>query len=152
MWICLVPFVIKNYGPHLLYISVISDEKRTQLRERKIAGRAKGPFDRFSNILCKAKTRAVVTVDVHYLRNLYKRQQGKCAITGLPFDFTKNGKNQTMSVDRIEQNKGYEPGNVRLIWHRVNFFRGQMTDHEMLTVCQAICQSKTLKKGVNTIA
>ena len=131
---------------------MISDKRRAQLKERRIVGRSKGPFDRFSSVLSKAKTRAVVTIDAQYLRDLYEKQRGKCAITGLPFDFTKAGKSQTMSVDRIEQSKGYEPGNVRLVWSRVNFFRGQMTDQEMLTVCRAICRSKIQKSGANTSA
>lgn len=41
-------------------------------------------------------------------------------------------------MDRIDQNRGYVGGNVRLICYAINNFRGRMTDDEMLAMARIL--------------
>jgi hypothetical protein len=44
----------------------------------------------------------------------------------------------SMTMDRIVPALGYTSGNVRLVCHAINRFRGQMSDTEMLAMARAI--------------
>jgi hypothetical protein len=44
----------------------------------------------------------------------------------------------SLSVDRIDNSKGYIPGNVRLVCVAINAFRGTMNDEEMLKMARAL--------------
>lgn len=67
---------------------------------------------------------------------------GKCAVTGLPFDTRKGiGKGPkpfSPSLDRVRAAAGYVPGNIRLVLHCVNSFKGTMTDRLMVRVAERI--------------
>jgi hypothetical protein len=52
---------------------------------------------------------------------LYKKQAGLCAITGVPMTYSRGYKvASNISIDRIDNKKGYEIGNVRLVSQWVN--------------------------------
>lgn len=55
---------------------------------------------------------------VTFLKDLYHKQEGKCAITGLPMTFTVgNNDLNKCSPDRINSTRGYFPDNVHLtVW------------------------------------
>jgi len=63
-------------------------------------------------------------LDREYLVNLWKEQQGCCAVSGIKMDVasgTRENKNPyRASLDRIDNNKGYVKGNVRFTTHWVN--------------------------------
>lgn len=63
-------------------------------------------------------------LDLPYLANLWFDQQGKCALTGVILDHasgTPDNKNPyRTSIDRINNNRGYIKGNVRLLCHWAN--------------------------------
>jgi hypothetical protein len=68
---------------------------------------------------------------------------GRCAVTGIPFELVnttgKRGPRAfSPSLDRIQPELGYVPGNVRFVLQCVNAFRGTMTDTEMKTVAEKI--------------
>jgi hypothetical protein len=44
----------------------------------------------------------------------------------------------SISLDRIDADGGYTAGNVRLLCHAVNAFRGRMSDSEMIAMARAI--------------
>jgi len=58
----------------------------------------------------------------NYLKDMYIKQQGLCAITKVPLELkVKSGNN--CSIDRIDSNKGYEPGNIWLTLGWVNIIK-----------------------------
>jgi hypothetical protein len=63
-------------------------------------------------------------LDLPYLAELWINQNGKCSLTGQWLDYasgTPDDKNPyRTSVDRIDNNKGYVKGNVRLLTHWAN--------------------------------
>lgn len=85
----------------------------------------------FRYMLSNAVKRAVeknlpFDLDVEYLKQIYNDSGGVCAISGLPFStdphyntFDK-GNAYRPSLDKIEPDKGYVRGNVRIILHCLN--------------------------------
>lgn len=59
-----------------------------------------------------------------YLDQLWEENEGRCALTDLPFKESKERKDERRpfipSLDRIDCNKGYTKGNVRLVCVAVN--------------------------------
>ncbi len=63
-------------------------------------------------------------LDREYLVKLWKKQQGRCAVSGIEMateSGTRENKNPyRASLDRIDNSKGYVKGNVRFTTHWVN--------------------------------
>jgi hypothetical protein len=59
---------------------------------------------------------------------IYNAQGGRCVESGAPFVF--DSKDLFPSADRIDNNGGYENGNIRFVTWRVNNLRGAKTIEE----------------------
>jgi len=71
-------------------------------------------------------------LNINYMLEIYFKQQGRCKLSKKPLDF-KSGtqwmKNAyKASIDRIDNNKGYIKGNVRLLCHWVNNAKSTYSD------------------------
>ena len=79
-------------------------------------------------------------------------EAGYCQLTGLPFDFNppkgKGFNPYAPSVDRIDNNKGYVAGNVRIVLWAVNSALSESSDEEMLPILKAMV--KAIEKNVKT--
>lgn len=90
-----------------------------------------------------------MTITIDELVDLYEKQKGLCHYTGEKlvlkafigkantrgnFDEFKN----FCTLDRIDNTKGYVPGNIFLTTFKVNIARGQLTYEEFLKICQII--------------
>jgi hypothetical protein len=72
-----------------------------------------------------------------------KRQEFRCAATGIPFDLDEVGEGAgashfAPSPDRIVPSRGYVPGNVRWVLWMVNRAKSRMTEAQFLQMCRAI--------------
>lgn len=66
---------------------------------------------------------------------------GVCAMSGLPFRFGGvSGSTYSPSIDRIEPEKGYVAGNVRVILHGINALKSSGTDEDVFAVCKAVLE------------
>jgi len=93
----------------------------------------------FSSFLCQARKRAEVAIDQNYLMSLYDQQEGLCALSGVRMTWATGKMFPTsISVDRTDNEKGYVPGNVRLVCVAVNAFRSTMNDQELLKMAKAL--------------
>lgn len=82
------------------------------------------------------------------LVEMWRRQDGLCALTGLKMTWGQGRIRPTsMSLDRVNSERGYTLDNVRLICHSVNAFRGDGTDAEMLTIARALVAFADNKRG-----
>ncbi len=82
-------------------------------------------ISRFRAAKTRAKTQKLkFDITVEFLVKLYNSQEGKCALTGIPFDLSKSDKFSrnpyNISVDRVSSNLGYTKDNVRLVLVCVN--------------------------------
>lgn len=97
------------------------------------------------------KGRCPCTVTAAYLRALYEEQQGKCALTGKPLDYiSRRVTLNTLSVDRIDKDKGYVPGNIRLVTFQANNARVQGSDEELFDFCRAVLRVARNRKRRST--
>jgi hypothetical protein len=70
-----------------------------------------------------------VTIFPEYLRYLWSLQGGKCYWSDLPLS-TKQKDQLRVSLDRLDNTKGYEIGNVVLTAWCINRFRGDMSPED----------------------
>lgn len=78
-----------------------------------------------------------------FLKELWEKQDGKCAITKLPMTFINDeGRTYTnVSIDQIEPNGGYTKENVQLVCMAVNQLKSDFTMNEVLTICKSIVEN-----------
>ena len=75
------------------------------------------------------------------LAGLWDTQGGICPLTGWEMTPRKSGSGlepRVVSVDRIEQSKGYVPGNVRLVAFAANNARYVWSDATLIELAEAI--------------
>lgn len=79
-----------------------------------------------------------------FLWNLYKKQEGKCKLTGRKIIFNKKSKENTASLDRINSKLGYTEENVQWIHKDVNIIKNRFDEDYFLGICLDICNNKTI--------
>lgn len=81
-----------------------------------------------------------ITVD--YLLQLWKQQNGICAMSGIPMTTKRyNGRIPTnVSIDKIDRNKGYTIGNVQLVCMACNQIKSDWSDEVMYNICKKIVE------------
>lgn len=80
-----------------------------------------------------------ITVD--YLIKLYDEQGQVCNISGMQME-TSMYNLRAISLDRIDRDKGYVPGNVQLICKWVNIGKGGHPDQEMRSIIEELTKTK----------
>jgi hypothetical protein len=83
-----------------------------------------------------------------FILNMYIRQNGKCAISGMDISLPKNNDEyakhlHTVSVDRIDSNKGYTKNNVQLLHKDINRMKWSHSEEYFLSLCENIYQNQT---------
>lgn len=73
--------------------------------------------------------------DIKYVWEVYIRQNKKCALSGLPLDFNKDTENAMVSLDRINNNKGYVKRNIQLVHKDVNFMKWTYEQKYFIKMC-----------------
>jgi hypothetical protein len=78
---------------------------------------------------------------------LFLRQDRKCALTGLPLAFASrcSGDEQTASLDRIDNSRGYVPGNVRFLHKTMNEIKFDRSDEETLRFARLMVEHEDRK-------
>jgi hypothetical protein len=78
-------------------------------------------------------------ITLEYLMSIYN---GKCALSGVNIQFGRHWKlklsDQSASLDRIDNTKGYIMGNVQWVHKQVNFMKGTMKENEFINFCKLI--------------
>ena len=105
--------------------------------------------------LCQVRRRRGVYVQksllgsagIPFLMKLWEKQRGRCALTGLPMTWqiaTREdiangyGLGRNVSVDRIDNSRGYVKGNIRLICSQLNYMRGSLGDNDFILWCELV--------------
>jgi hypothetical protein len=76
--------------------------------------------------------------------DLWKKQKGKCALSGFDLTLTHGtftDPNPTkLSVDRIDSQLGYVPGNIQLITWQANAAKNVWSSQQLIDMCNAIAK------------
>lgn len=88
-------------------------------------------------------------LDLDYVVNLWYRQNGLCALSGIPMTFElKMGRVPTnVSIDRISPNLGYIKENIQLVCMACNQIKSDLTNEEVYTFCKNIVQKFEANKN-----
>ena len=102
----------------------------------------------WSRIKGKAATRKIpVTVTHQDIWKQFSHQKGRCALTGWILNpVTRKGKNteRTASLDRIDNTKGYEMGNIQWLHKDVNRMKYTYSTKDIIYWCQKIMNMKNM--------
>jgi len=98
----------------------------------------------WQNLRSNAARRNIpVHIEKSDIQRLYDTQRGLCSVTGLPMQFSavEKGKNSyAVSVDRIDNTRGYSLDNIRLVCARVNLMKMELSDEQMQFWCRVILE------------
>lgn len=93
-----------------------------------------------SNVARGARKRSIeCNVSIEELDTLWEQQQGRCAYTNREL---KLGAECTASLDRIDSDKGYFPGNVQFVHKTVNVMKWALPEDEFLQFIKEIYEFK----------
>lgn len=85
-------------------------------------------------------------IDAHYVRYLFEKSGGKCALTGIQFDCNFGSaysrRPWAPSLDRIDSKIGYVEGNCRLVCVAVNTALNEWGLDVLRTIAEALLEYK----------
>ena len=101
------------------------------------------------------KTIRSIEIDKNTIRSLYRKQKGRCNLSGIAMTFnTSKDENRTgshikcVSMDRIDSTKDYIHNNIQLLCRIVNFMKGDISQDIFIEWCKKITR---VQKGTNEI-
>jgi len=100
-----------------------------------------------------AKRRGVpIAITAEYAYEVFTQQNKKCAISGVDINlvsyYRRDCKDQTASLDRIDNTKGYEKGNIQWVHKQVNIIRNALSIDSLLSWCKLIIDHSESKNDV----
>ena len=97
------------------------------------------------------KTKHPFNLSVKEVMLLWKRQDGKCALTGRTLTVTIGSGHvpTNASLDRIDPALGYTIENVWLVCNSVNILKGRLTVPDLLIMCSQIMENSCNEKEKN---
>lgn len=91
---------------------------------------------------CKRRKKHTVDVSFSYLRELWEKQGGRCALSNIPLkligDTTDH--NVMASLDRIDSGKGYLIGNVQFVSCALNLAKRDRSDESLRALLRLIVE------------
>lgn len=80
------------------------------------------------------------SITKEYLKELWDKQKGLCAISKIPMTFTldKGRVYSNVSIDQIVPSKGYTESNIQLVCMAVNQFKSDLSMETILYICKNI--------------
>lgn len=101
----------------------------------------------YYHIKSNAKRRGIpFEITPEQIDELFEKQNGLCAISGVPIVLVPNyrdqSKDNTASLDRIDNFKGYTYDNVQWVHKIINVMRNKLTIKEFTTWCKQVTQNQ----------
>jgi phage FluMu protein Com len=95
--------------------------------------------------------RKVLSLELKDLVDIWKAQQGRCALSGIQLSVVQKDSNwaeSTASIDRIDSSKGYIKGNIQWVHKKLNMMKSNMTDQDFFNWCKLVVDYKGGSCGV----
>lgn len=98
---------------------------------------------KWNSVVNNAKIRGLsLNITKEFIWDLLLKQDNKCYFTGVEITF----KDKTASIDRIDNNIGYEEDNVVMVHKRINVMRGNLTVDDFINICKLVGNNNSLLK------
>lgn len=115
--------------------------KRKETRNTTLRGRCSALK---ANAASRSKTKGwPFDLTIDFLVDLWNEQEGYCALTGrelLIGSTNRRWSEDLVSIDRIDNNKGYTKDNVWLVAQPVNYAKGVQTLEEFVRMCRQVIE------------
>lgn len=85
-------------------------------------------------------------ITIEYIWTIYLKQGKVCALSGLPLDFDKGSDQGMVSIDRINNDKGYIKRNVQLLHKDVNFAKWTFPQKYFIKLCKLIAAKHNVER------
>ena len=98
----------------------------------------------YSQLKYKRKNTHDYKITVEDLLALYKKQKGRCALSGTPMTHIK-GEGYTgtnISIDRIDPDEQYVPKNIQLICYAINMMKWTQKQEDLIEWCRLITKNQ----------
>lgn len=99
-------------------------------------------YSHWRRLLQNAKQRGYAfEITPEYIWEVFENQDKKCVLSGLDIVFCSDSNKrheQTASIDRINSNVGYVPGNIQIVHKVVNQMKSYLTDEEFIAFCNLV--------------
>lgn len=97
----------------------------------------------FSRIVALARRRKIpFEVTIEEIYDLFQRQGGRCALTGLEIGFCNfsrvTKKRSTASLDRIDSDLGYTKDNIQWVHVVVNYMKQKLSNQKFVDWCRVV--------------
>ena len=95
----------------------------------------------YTHLSHRRKATHVFNITREYLYKLYDKQKGICEYSGVPMTNVKDGTGyhlKNISIDRIDNTKGYEEGNIALVCLAVNMMKYTLDLKDLIAWCNEI--------------
>jgi hypothetical protein len=87
-----------------------------------------------------------IEISKWYLEEIYQKQKGKCALSGVDLEFKRGGtywggkwcNPNSCTIDRINSNLGYVRGNVQLVTWEVNATKSHLQNQDFIRLCEHV--------------
>ena len=149
-------FPVSEFGKHDRYTSRDGRDTRCRKCRTKQAAENRKSFkgeyallkvlqSRFLGAKDRAKKKNLpFTITKEYLKELWDKQNGKCAISGIEMTYSLcEGRIPTnVSIDQINQNDGYTKDNIQLVCMAVNQIKSDLQMDDVYRFCKAILENK----------
>jgi len=95
----------------------------------------------------QAALRDAVHVTTDELVDLWRSQDGRCAVTGIKMEWgTQVTTPYSMSIDKIDPAREYTNDNIRLVCYQVNVFKNRWNDEQMYEMAVAVVENMKKSK------
>jgi len=130
-------YLRKNYAESSLKLGKTCKKCSNRKIENSHAGWVDGIrvswFKKFEN---SAKLRNLdFDIDIKYVAELFKKQDYRCALSGIPLNFPENGMEIDLSIDRIDSNSGYTKDNVQIVHKHINMMKQHYDNNYFIDMC-----------------
>ncbi len=96
----------------------------------------------------RGDTSKEIGVDLDYVYDVGASQDFLCALTGVELEFTRGGtywggkwcNPNSCTIDRIDNSKGYIPGNIQLVTWQANCMRNHWALDELIDFCKDVAR------------
>ena len=139
-----------KYLPKIENTHTVSTPK--QIKDKKYSESLKGIITGLYNRSKNSKQTKNMSFNLtkEFLHELFQKQNNKCKITNITFDYTKyNNKKASPfkpSIDRIDSSKGYTQDNVRLVCVIINFALNEFGEEIFRQICESYIKNIDLLK------
>ena len=93
----------------------------------------------WQRIIRNAKSRQIeFNLTIEQAWDIFIKQRKKCILSNENIKLTRNCKNQTASLDRINSLLGYTKDNVQWVHKNINMMKNKMSDNEFIEWCEKV--------------